>query len=103
MYKSLCGNSYGCLTSHGDGTIGSECEYYGVVTCSRCVRLALDFLEILLGERPEFFLGVWMTPSQIEEIVAPLRKGVNNQSIGSAILRAGQARSNNESNSVVQV
>lgn len=69
--KSLCGNSYGCLSDVDNG-IGTEMDYTGTHTCFRCEAIAMDILQFFLGEEIEFvhFLGEageWECSSKVLE------------------------------------
>lgn len=66
--KSLCGNSYGCL-SDVDGAIGTELDYTGARTCSRCESMAKAIVEFFIGEEIEFVtaLDEWVKKSEIME------------------------------------
>ena len=69
MTISLCGNSYGCLSTLDDA-IGEEFSYNGSIhSCGRCVSIAAAFVEFFVGEEIEFshFLQRWMTTTQATE------------------------------------
>lgn len=71
--KSMCGDSYGCMTHHDDGTMGTELDHLASIfsehICSRCQSMALDILRFMIGEDIEFVsvFDEWERKSRIQE------------------------------------
>lgn len=62
--KSLCGNSYGCL-SYTNMAIGFEFGVEGGIhACSRCMSRAIAIVEFFVGEPIEWVIDEWVPSSK---------------------------------------